>query len=203
MIFLNLTAADKIFSYRNFMVTIPFSLRYSTLEPLRAISFKLRWQRTLKLHTTLLMTMSTSGWDSSLTSSLPGPVEESSTSCLSCNGGTDATENVFGKWHVWATCKQWGCYLRWPHWWQCADRWCAGRRARGGRGAARTWRGRGPRTGTLPAARGRTWDGVSHAEAGARPPVGCDHNYWLSGIQFIGQVQRSTQYHLYWDMFYY
>ena len=43
------------------MVTIPFSLRYSTLEPLRAISFKLRWQRTLKLHTTLLMTISTSG----------------------------------------------------------------------------------------------------------------------------------------------
>ena len=25
----------------------------------------------------------------------------------------------------------------------------------------------------------------------------------LSGIQFIGQVQRSTQYHLYWDKLYY
>ena len=28
--------------YRSFMVTIPFSLRYSTLEPFKAISFKLR-----------------------------------------------------------------------------------------------------------------------------------------------------------------
>ena len=32
----------SIINYRSFMVTIPFSLRYSTLEPFKAISFKLR-----------------------------------------------------------------------------------------------------------------------------------------------------------------
>ena len=62
--------------YLSFMVTMPFSLLYSTLEPLSAISLRLRWQRTEKLQTTLLMTMSTSGepsssFASSLSSSSP------------------------------------------------------------------------------------------------------------------------------------
>lgn len=53
---------------RSFIVTIPFSRLNSTLRPCNAISFNGRLQRTLKAHTTLLITISTSGSGSSVSS---------------------------------------------------------------------------------------------------------------------------------------
>lgn len=50
-----------VYGRRNFIVTIPFSRRNSTLRPFNAISRKFKWHRTLNEHTTLLMTISISG----------------------------------------------------------------------------------------------------------------------------------------------
>lgn len=47
----------------------PFSLLYSTLKPFWATCFKLRWDLTLKLHTTLLIIISMLGSSRGVTSS--------------------------------------------------------------------------------------------------------------------------------------
>lgn len=52
-----------VYGLRSFIVIIPFSRRYSTLMPFKAIWRRFRWQRTLKEHTTLFITISISGSD--------------------------------------------------------------------------------------------------------------------------------------------
>lgn len=58
-----------VYGLRNFIVTIPFSRLNSTFAPCKAMSFKANGHRTLKAHTTLLMTISISGSGSSFSSS--------------------------------------------------------------------------------------------------------------------------------------